>query len=302
MRNIKKAGSVRLALWTTLGIALLAVPIVAQRSQTSAPPTNKQVPLVRTCGTVDPDLATRRAIEQAFRGDGGNYRDGDKLIRVDTWFHVINIGPLPSQGNIPQSMIDAQLAALNAQFNTGPQRTRFVFVLAGVTRTTNSAWYTTTGGSNEQAMKAALRQGTAKTLNIYCNNPGGGLLGWATFPWSYAGNPSMDGVVILNQSMPGGTAAPYNEGDTATHEVGHWLGLWHTFQGGCAAPGDEIDDTPAESSPAFGCPVGRDTCPGGGQDPIRNYMDYTDDSCMNQFTFLQMVRKYGMWDQYRRNN
>jgi len=205
-------------------------------------------------------------------------------------------------GGVTASQVSSQITVLNNAYAAGG----FSFSLTATDDTNNSTWYTCSGGSCETQMKNALRQGSAADLNIYSNNMGGGLLGWATFPSSYASQPKMDGVVILFSSVPGGTAAPYNLGDTATHEIGHWMGLYHTFQGGCAKSatggGDLVSDTNAERSPAYGCPVNRDSCTGPrfpGLDPIRNFMDYTDDSCMNAFSKGQDGRMDAMFTAYR---
>lgn len=262
--------------------------------------------LSHRCMTVAPERHVRAQIDenltaflraQNVRGAATARTAGSVTIPV--WFHVINKGSGIANGDVPQSQIDAQMAVLNAAYASTP----FRFSLAGVDRTTNSTWYTMSPGSTaETNAKNALRKGGPETLNLYSANPSGGLLGWATFPTDYASKPKKDGVVILYTSVPGGTASPYNEGDTGTHEVGHWLGLYHTFQGACTATNDSVSDTPAEKSAAYGCPTGRDSCTSrAGLDPITNFMDYTDDSCMNSFTSGQIARMDQLHLQYRSN-
>ena len=216
---------------------------------------------------------------------------------INVYFHVINNGPGIANGDVPDSQIATQINVLNEAYAPWG----WTFNLVSTDRTTNAAWYTMgPGTAAEAAAKASLRQGSADDLNLYSANPGGGLLGWATFPWSYASDPKDDGVVVLFSSLPGGSAQPYDLGDTATHEVGHWMGLYHTFQGGCnKRRGDYVDDTPPEKNPAYGCPVGRDSCRGGGLDPITNFMDYSDDACMDHFTAGQDARMDAQFSTYR---
>ena len=222
---------------------------------------------------------------------------------INVYFHIIRKGTGLANGDIPDSQVQAQIDVLNKSY--AGAKSGLSFKLVSVDRTTNTSWYgVSPETSAETSMKNTLYKGGKGDLNIYTANLGGGLLGWATFPSDYSRYPKDDGVVMLYSSLPGGSAAPYNLGDTATHEVGHWMGLYHTFQGACTSANDGVSDTPAERSAAFGCPAGRDTCTGNkypGADPIYNFMDYTDDACMNTFTAAQKTRMDSMWSTYRYN-
>ena len=278
------------------------------------------------CGTEHPSAAEAAKQEKRFRelfrqtqngkkpdrpggGNGGGGGGGGEeppptavpgagSIVIDTYVNII----CDDSGNNcagTEGQVLAQMQVLNSAFIVNSP---YQFQLNGqIRKFNNSAWLTAGPGSTaERSMKSTLRQGGRGALNMYVSNPGGGLLGWATFPSSYDGNPDNDGVVVLGGSLPGGNADPYNEGDTGTHEVGHWLGLYHTFQGGCRGGGDLVADTPAVRSPNYGCPAGIDSCrKQSGLDDVFNYMDYTDDSCMFQFSDGQVVRAYEQSLQYR---
>ncbi len=216
---------------------------------------------------------------------------------VPVYVHVMR--DAAGNGNVTDQQIADQIAELNEDFGgrelAGTAAdTGFTFYLAKRDDYFNNQWHV---DRQSTQYRSKTRLGGANALNMWLVDFK--YLGIATFPWDYAGSPKIDGIRVNYASLPGGSIANYNEGKTATHEAGHWFGLYHTFQGGCTSPNDEVADTPAQGSSTNGCPEGRDSCSLPGLDPIHNYMDYSYDSCYNQFSPDQSSRISQMWTAYR---
>ncbi|UYZ57886.1 M43 family zinc metalloprotease [Hymenobacter latericus] len=203
--------------------------------------------------------------------------------------------------NVSDQAIANQIAVLNQDFGkTNADASLTPSLYAGVASAVNVRFSLqqvvrrqtrTTSFSSNDAVKITKRGGSDpvspdKYLNLWVCNLGGGLLGYAQFP---GGAPATDGVVVLFSSLPGGTAANYNLGRTATHEVGHWLNLRHIW-GDATCGNDFVGDTPTQQTSNGGCPAfPKITCNNQG-DMSMNYMDYTYDKCMYMFTAGQAAR------------
>lgn len=290
--------------------------------QTPAPPADARVPgtnLFR-CATPEPrGLPTAHSpadCSYTATNPTAAYAPND-VISIPVVVHVIQSNS--GAGNLSDLRVQSQIDVLNEDFRAaagtpggGGVDTKIEFQLAtvdpagnpttGIQRYTNNTWFADAGSYWNQ-----IAWPTGRYLNIYTNNVGNGsVLGYVpALPQQPGGvlGSNADRVVILHTAFGRpGSFAPFNQGRTCTHEVGHYLGLFHTFSGGCQGgscytAGDLICDTEAESNPRFGCPTGATSC--GSPDPIRNYMDYTDDACMNQFTQEQARRMRCTLQYYR---
>jgi hypothetical protein len=307
--NMKKPNVAVLAL-----VALLvAAPALARPAERWANPENSRKSdageLLYRCGTDEtgPKVPVLQAQIDRLMAEGRFQAGG----QIAVYFHVIYNG---SEGNVSDADLDAQILVMNRNYAgrdyngnvvSGAANTGYTFVKVGTSRTNSRRWFKMTPGTGaETQAKNALAVSPGNTLNIYTCKPGQNLLGWSVFPNSSQAGTNQDGVVIHYGSLPNGYLSPYNLGGTATHEVGHYLGLYHTFQGGCdtgscSTTGDLVCDTPAEATATSGCPSGKDTCPAAGLDPIHNYMDYSTDICYTNFTAGQDARMNAMVNQYR---
>ncbi|HKE71789.1 MAG TPA: zinc metalloprotease [Nocardioidaceae bacterium] len=269
----------------------------------------------------DPNTLTRKqAAAREARGQRILRRNGIRplarpngSVRIRVHFHGIT--DRGGHGFVTKGRFKRQIKVLNKAYSghTSPNAadTPFRFRLASIDRVAKNRWYNASplnkrGRKDLREMKRALRVGDSRDLNVYTigfgNSP---LLGFATFPTDYKRFPGLDGIVLLSESLPGGNAsggpgAVFNQGDTATHEIGHWLNLYHTFQGGCSRLNDYVTDTPKQDdgNNVFVCDPTLNTCPPFGsksKDPIHNFMNYVDDPCMNQFTRGQRERMNTAW-------
>ncbi|KAL7808114.1 hypothetical protein V8C44DRAFT_366913 [Trichoderma aethiopicum] len=217
-------------------------------------------------------------------------------INVDVHIHIVAESQDDAAGNLSDDVVHEQIKVLSSDYAPAD----IFFSLKSIDRTSNATW---ANGTDLHGMWHQLRKGTYRDLNLYFV-PTLEYYGFCSMPTTgddLVDSVWQDGCTIRSDTVPGGSAVNYNLGKTVTHEVGHWFGLWHTFEGGCDGDGDYVADTPAQAAASDGCPPeGQDSCPNQpGKDAFHNFMDYSSDACYREFTPGQMNRMRRVWYAYR---
>lgn len=264
-------------------IALLAASAVtaSAASPTNAPPfvdpaTNFDIPR-RICGVSRASASkhyneTLRFLARESRHSAVGSRAPAILklrkaispaLTVNTYVHLLTT--VAKAGTLTQTKATAQIAAMNKAYS--PYGINFNLI--NVSITANDTW-AVAEGPDMDAMKQALRAGSYADLNLYFHSDlYDNILGTCTLPslvtaGTLRAQYNSDGCNINANTMPGGSLTGFNQGMTAVHETGHWLGLLHTFEGySCTGDGDSIADTPMQSRSTDGCPSkpAKDSCP-----------------------------------------
>jgi hypothetical protein len=231
------------------------------------------------CGTKPPTDQEIALVTKALSTLSTESVDVQSTVVVDTFFHIVHDG---ATGNLTDEVVGSQIDVLNERYAA----VGFTFVLKGIDRSDNASWFYNLSDWVWD-ITSSLYQGNLSTLNIYSFDLSiYQTLGISNYPWELINEYEfLDGPFIEYSTLPGGSFPSYNLGINLVHQVGHWLGLFETFEGGCAksstAAGDFVSDTPAEAEPAFSCDdIGRDSCP-----------DLTglDVSCFNTLRFCVLT-------------
>jgi pregnancy-associated plasma protein-A len=266
-----------------IAVAALLIPTNCKKEEVSTGETESMtVQPVENCATPQPTPAELTQFYQFASAVGAfSVTDDARLstpVEVPVYVWVIRKGDV---GAVSQQRVNAMIQLLNERY----VGTRYRFRLVARTEITNHPeWYSMIGGSAaERAAKRALRKGGRETLNV-----------WTAYAGRVSSTRIVTGYARRGGALDGIVIIPANVTQTtAIHEVGHWLGLLHTFQGGCTTPNDGVADTPQEESATDGCPANRDSCRAPGVDPVRNYMDYS--SCRSEFTAGQRQLMNASW-------
>jgi hypothetical protein len=233
------------------------------------------------CGT--PDGGAGIVASTGHAPPDGTPPPDDREWSVPVAFHVVH----GVEGDVSDDRIVKQIASLNDAF----RGTGFSFHLVRIDRTYDEIWYRNCL-AHEHAVKSLLAVDPARVLNLYSCLPSsaGNIGGIARYPWEFPEDSSMHGAILNPIIIVGSSFAGYQQrGLSVAHEVGHTLGLLHTFEGGCR-DGDLVADTPPQNGPVRECRSGvSDTCPEPGLDDTLNFMNYGYD-CRDHFTPGQAER------------
>jgi len=211
------------------------------------------------------------------------------VTTIPTHVHII----LDNEGgnNISDARIQQNMDIMNYDMSGRPQdgnytSINFRFQLVSIQRVTHQAW-SQLGVVTGPLYKSSLTIDPTNNFNFYITSMNAGILGYSPFCFYGPQDSFIHGMTVHPDAIVGGSAVPYSDGQTATHEAGHHLGMFHAWQGGCNRQiGQQPPDICPQDTNTRGCPdeppasCGDPECP----DNIHNHMDYSEDACRWYFT------------------